>query len=408
MIVPVIRGRIGNWRYYTGLMSFGQVREYVTASIGELHQAQCLDELLQRALTSNYTAIKEYILRDDERFFNALILAIYDGDPQWLEVEFDGEDFTNVGFLKFSGEETIFPVDGQHRVAGIKAALEEDEELISETIPVVFIAHSQSETGRTRTRKLFSTLNRRAKPVGQNENIALDEDDVCSILTRKLLTEYELFSGDNVVNAKGKQISSSNEKAFTSLIALYQSVCIIVQKELGLTDKKFKAYQLYRPSEETILRLSDKVHNVFDSFVNNTGVIQKYLGETSQNKAAAFRNKDGGNILFRPIILTNYIYVAITISTNENISIENAFVRLNRIPQNLNEKPWKGLLWDGEKIINRLSHTTIRQLLIFMTGSDILKQKEYSGLVNAFARSLSMEAIEVEDFLKEYRDIGLR
>ena len=98
-------------------MTFEQVAEYVTTSIGELYQAQCLDELLQRELTSNYSAIKEYLLNDEERFFNALILAIYDGDPQWLEIEFENHDFCNVGFLQFSGKEVIFPVDGQHRPA---------------------------------------------------------------------------------------------------------------------------------------------------------------------------------------------------------------------------------------------------------------------------------------------------
>lgn len=189
MLLPVIRGKIGNWRYYTGLMTFKQVAEYITPSIGELYQAKCLDELLQRELTTNYEAIRDYILKDGERFFNALILAIYDGDPQWLEAEFENESFTNVGFLSFSGNENIFPVDGQHRVAGIKAAIEENDALSSETIPVVFIAHAQSDEGRKRTRKLFSTLNRRAKPVGQNENIALDEDDACAIITRILGVE---------------------------------------------------------------------------------------------------------------------------------------------------------------------------------------------------------------------------
>lgn len=216
MIIPVIRGKIGNWRYYSGLMTFEQVAEYVTTSIGELYQAQCLDELLQRELTSNYSAIKEYLLNDEERFFNALILAIYDGDPQWLEIEFENHDFCNVGFLQFSGKEVIFPVDGQHRVAGIKAAIEEKKELGKETVPVIFIAHSQTPDGRTRTRKLFSTLNRRAKPVGQNENIALDEDDVCSVITRDLIQEFPLFSNDRVVNSKGKQIPNNNNEAFTS------------------------------------------------------------------------------------------------------------------------------------------------------------------------------------------------
>ena len=112
-------------------MTFSQVSQNVTASINEIYEASCLDEILQRALTDNFASIKNYILKDSERFFNAVILAIYNGDPQWLEVEFNDEEseFTNVGFLEFSGEETIFPVDGQHRVAGIREALREDPSL---------------------------------------------------------------------------------------------------------------------------------------------------------------------------------------------------------------------------------------------------------------------------------------
>ena len=134
MKIPVIKGKIGEWVYYAGVMQFGQIAEHVTASINDLYKASCLSELLQRALTRNYEAIRDYILNDKERFFNAVILAIYNGDPQWLEVEFNEEEsmYTNVGFLQFSGGEVIFPVDGQHRVAGIIYALSQDPSLAKE------------------------------------------------------------------------------------------------------------------------------------------------------------------------------------------------------------------------------------------------------------------------------------
>ena len=37
MKVPVIRGKIGNWKYYSGVMSFKDISESVTASIGEIY-----------------------------------------------------------------------------------------------------------------------------------------------------------------------------------------------------------------------------------------------------------------------------------------------------------------------------------------------------------------------------------
>ena len=49
---------------------------------------------------------------------------MYDGDPQWSELELEYEDFRtfSVGILDLRGDETIFPVDGQHRVEGIRKA----------------------------------------------------------------------------------------------------------------------------------------------------------------------------------------------------------------------------------------------------------------------------------------------
>lgn len=163
MKIPVIRGKIGNWTYYLGVMSFKAIASTVKPSIGEIYQASCLDELFQRELTENYNEITQYLLKDQERFFNAIILAIFDGNPQWLEVEFPEaeREYTNVGFLEMSGNETIFPVDGRHRVKGIIEALAINEALANEQVPVIFVAHKQTEVGRKRTRKLFLTLNRR-------------------------------------------------------------------------------------------------------------------------------------------------------------------------------------------------------------------------------------------------------
>ena len=103
---------------------------------------------------------------------------------------------------------------------------------------------------------------------------------------------------------------------------------------------------MYRPSAEDISQLSNSVHELFDAFIDETDVIKTYLSAMEQ-KSAAFRNKAGGNILFRPIVLTNYIEVAIKLSKEKHISIHEAFAKLNRIPQDLNAAPWLGLLWDG-------------------------------------------------------------
>ena len=400
MKIPVIRGKIGDWIYYSGTMTFSQVSENVTASINEIYEASCLDEILQRALTDNFASIKNYILKDSERFFNAVILAIYNGDPQWLEVEFNDEEseFTNVGFLEFSGEETIFPVDGQHRVAGIREALREDPSLAKEQLPVIFIAHSDDPKGRKRTRKLFSTLNRRAKPVGQNENIALDEDDVCSIITREVIQEIPLFMRKNIVNSLGKQIPNANNTAITSLIALYQCVDLLVKHKLeteGIRGKKYSDYKLYRPQDEVIDSIRGYIFSVFESFVNHTAVIREYLSENSEEKAKKFRNSEGGNLLFRPIAFTEYFEAAFWLQDRGgDTTYDNAFISLNTVDLDIGKAPWLGLVWDGSKIISKASKTTIRYLLVFLADSTVMTEKDIQKLVRDYASGTNRSEAE--------------
>ncbi len=400
MKIPVIRGKIGDWIYYSGTMTFSQVSENVTASINEIYEASCLDEILQRALTDNFASIKNYILKDSERFFNAVILAIYNGDPQWLEVEFNDEEseFTNVGFLEFSGEETIFPVDGQHRVAGIREALREDPSLAKEQLPVIFIAHSDDPKGRKRTRKLFSTLNRRAKPVGQNENIALDEDDVCSIITREVIQEIPLFMRKNIVNSLGKQIPNANSTAITSLIALYQCVDLLVKHKLateGIRGKKYSDYKLYRPQDEVIDSIRGYIFSVFESFVNHTAVIREYLSENSEEKAKKFRNSEGGNLLFRPIAFTEYFEAAFWLQDRGgDTTYDNAFISLNTVDLDIGKAPWLGLVWDGSKIISKASKTTIRYLLVFLADSTVMTEKDIQKLVRDYASGTNRSEAE--------------
>lgn len=392
MKIPVIRGKIGNWRYYAGTMTFAQVSSRVDPSINELFPASCLDELLQRNLTDNYKDIKEYIENDSERFFNSLILALYDGDPQWLEVEFNGEfnSVFNVGFLELPDNVVIFPVDGQHRVAGIKKALIDNPELSTEQVPVIFIAHQNDPDGRRRTRKLFSTLNRRAKPVGENSQIALDEDDVNAIVVRELINECTLFKGSRLVNHSGKQIPSGDTMAFTSLVTLYQCNAILIQDYLNMSSSTFKKYQLYRPEEEKITELTNYCNSFWLQFSTHLNVIVEYL-QQEQNAAISYRNASGGNVLFRPVVMTEFIKAVCEIKKKTGKTFERILSDYNEVPMNLAEDPWKGVLWDGARIVTRANKTLIKYLLIYMVDHALLSASEKEKMMSLYRAAINFE-----------------
>ena len=78
-----------------------------------------------------------------------------------------------------------------------------------------------------RTRRLFSTLNRHACNRSVfTELIILDEDDIVAITCRHLIEKHPLFTDGKISLQKQKALNSKDQRSFTSVIALYQTMDI--------------------------------------------------------------------------------------------------------------------------------------------------------------------------------------
>ena len=116
--------------------------------------------------------------------------------------------------------------------------------------------------GMEKSRRLFTTLNRYAKPVTMDDIIALDEDDSVAIATRYLLENCVLFDGKRVTKSKNKAIQEKDKDSITSIITLYQcnkELLKIFRQERKQThpepirDKKsLTDYLKFRPNEYEI------------------------------------------------------------------------------------------------------------------------------------------------------------
>ena len=341
MKTRAIRANIGDWIYYVSTLTFKEVKDFVSPINEELHKSKTLSDMLQRTLTTNADSIKRYIINQKERFFNALVLAVYDGAPNWHEVEldFDGNDsFFNLGLLEFSGSEKIFPVDGQHRVEGIKRALAEKPELGDEEIPVIFIAHKNTEDGMRRSRRLFSTLNRYAKPVKLSDIIALDEDDSVAIITRELMIEMPLFADKRIINPKQKAIPPTNQTAFTNIISLYECntelLKLFLQLKFNLgkmtTKTKIDEYCRFRREESEIAEYKKLVFDFWQSLAEKVDVVAKYLEKSvDSSPASELRNANGGHLLFRPVGQKPFVNAAISLYLLNGNDWSKAMNKLN-------------------------------------------------------------------------------
>ena len=74
--------------------------------------------------------------------------------------------------------------------------------LDSDEVSVLLISNEDTKDDddfRSKLRRIFTALNRHAKPTTTVENISIDEDDIAAISARRLLNDIELFrqSGDD-------------------------------------------------------------------------------------------------------------------------------------------------------------------------------------------------------------------
>lgn len=407
MNIPAIKGKIGNTIFYSANLTMGQIARIVVPVNKELYSAKSIRDQLQRSLNDNYLRIKEYIISHSDRFFNALVLAVYDGDPMWTEIryELDDEHYSDVGILSFNGKERIFPVDGQHRVEGIKAALKENPDLEGEQLCVMLIGHSDTPEGKKKSRRIFSTLNRYAKPVKLGDIIALDEDDVVAIATRYQLESNPLFMEDRVRATNSIAVSVSDKRSFTSLIALYKCnlelfKCFYKQRNgVILKPNKFKDYLKNRPSDEEINAFNDYLTSFWTHFIQVFPEIGAYIADNRVNAAESFRsNEDGGNILFRPVSLTPLIASIVTVALYNNIEQLDAVLEsYSNIERTVSASPWERIIWDPIKhqMITRTGGL-VKYMMISMYDSIILRPREKEKLIADFQSIFGIEYAEAE------------
>jgi DNA sulfur modification protein DndB len=365
--LPALKCFVGDRYFYASSMTFSQVSERVMPS-DQLVTSKALDELIQRTLTDRSKEIARYIETQGQRFFNSLVLAVFEGEPEWLDIRLLDSDFlptdideaqidrfnSKIGLLRLSGAEQVFALDGQHRVEGIKQALRDHPELGDQEVSVLLISHRAGDEGKERTRRLFTTLNRYARPVSKYEKIALDEDDALAIVTRRLLNDHPALGGTRTAYSKTSSILPSNRVSLTTLPVVYDIASLLVRdRNVGGETWTTSRIAYPRPSDEKLDLLFATVSEFWDELARWSpefalAAAADDRGRTEMN----MRSRDGGGVVFRPIMqLALAGVVRQWIDRGESIS--DAFGRLSAVPRQLTDEVWRKVIWDpvGRKMI---------------------------------------------------------
>lgn len=431
--LPALKGRMGKWAFYTTLMTLDEVNERIYLS-DEIYQNKSLSDMVQRSVKFGRAEnIASYLKNEDERFFPAMVVAVFEGEPNWLEFSIskqneelqfdpttlDRAKLDSFGFLSLSGDEQLFPLDGQHRLAGIREALSDpnnaNQYLGSEEVTVMLVAHQPSDTGRMRSRRLFTTLNKRAVSVKKHETIALDEDDVMAIATRHLVEKFDPLSREGIVSFRtNANISTSDTKIFTAIVTLYDLLFDLfkVISKRSSDDLKYN-----RPDDEWTDVYRSCAEAFFTSLMDVFPEIKRCLtGNDPEKVISENRRLDGGHFLFRPVGLRMMAQL-VAEAAKPSISaafedpkqspsevkkqavsaIEKAVATYSALPTELAEKPYAGLIFDPDTHKISVGRTAIVRDVI-LKHYDLIKPSVDKTLTSRIKRSIG-EAYSAEDFL---------
>lgn len=353
-LLPALRAVVGDWNYYVTTLTFREVAALVKAP-DEIHERKKLADWIQRsAIDKHASEISTYLQKTPQRFLGSLIVGVYGGAPNWTPVavnipEEDGiaeELIANlegrIGLLHFSGAEKLFAIDGQHRVAGIKEALLEispDDALFEDSLSAIFVAHDpKTEIGKQRTRRLFTTVNKKAKIVSKAARIALDEDDGFAIVTRRLIDSHWLFEDERkfVLYGSTGSLPSTDSTSITSVVGLYELV-----KDLHFGDSDFGKERSDESSIEDHLQYCS---DYFDELLN---VIPEYkdVFVKAKHKPGYYRTPERNHMLFRPMGQRTFAR-AVQLLVSRGITLSDAVTDLAGAELYLQNDEWQYILWD--------------------------------------------------------------
>ncbi|AOY46590.1 TPA: DGQHR domain-containing protein [Vibrio cholerae] len=398
--LPAIRSKVGDWIFYSTSLTFNEVNRFIKQP-DEIHERKGLSTWIQReAIETHSKAISDYINDNEQRFLGALVVGVYEGSPNWvpLDIAFDGalvdvpssqkECISDkLGFLTLSGVEKIFAIDGQHRVAGIKKSVTSDVgiDFDKEEVTTIFVSHdSATSEGKLRTRRLFTTLNKKAKRISKSAQIALDEDNGFAIVTRNIIDEYWLFEDSrlHISYTSTGSIRADSENTITSVVGLYEIV-----RDL-YSSKTKSEFEGNRPSDFEIKKHTDYCIKFFDYLIDNCAEYNNVF--KLRNKKASYFRINENHLLFRPIG-QRVLARALSVLVNRGEGFDNSMKKLLSVDFNIRNEQWNHIVWnpiDKKMISNRIAIAE-SQLLTLAGFKPESKKKEND--LNVFLKEIKSQ-----------------
>lgn len=440
-------------RFAAQLPLFNDKRDKDTGEI--IIDKSTIDEIQQRPLDwSRQAPLAQYLAARETHKFPAVLVVIskpWVDDPNSDEWDQSGKairpatDFLpldsqgRVGMLDLSEDVTIYALDGQHRLMGVRGLMDlirdgkltrlkktgkpekgsplmidelaetysiskaELQSLAAERIGIEFIPSvvpgETRQQARRRVRSVFVHVNRMAAPLSKGQLAQLDEDDGFAIVARHVAVEHPMLS-----TAKNRiEWNRPNLAERSSALTTLQTVQEMASHFLGQRDEfknwrqKEKGLIPMRPDDEELAKGFDEFKMLWDKMAklpsykkldqgSDTGSLRRFKHD---------KNPGEGHLLFRPIgqmVLAHAVGRLI----KDNYDLDSIFEKLIRYDKDggfrmdTASSIWYMVLFDpirGRMVKSGFGTALAQRLLGYLLGGGIADEKEREKLREDLAKA---------------------
>jgi DNA sulfur modification protein DndB len=220
-----VRGRQAASDFYIAMCSLKSVAKLFTFKDADIPAEQRAQRTLRK---SRIPRIRDYVLQNSEDYTFSSVTVSVDGKITFNPISKSNVD---LGTISISQDAAILINDGQHRVAAIKEAIEENPDLGRDKISVVFFEDLKLE----KSQQMFADLNKHAVKPTKSLGILYDRRNDFAAFVVEMIKVIKVFY--NTTEMEKTSISNRSTKLFT-LSGLELATKNLLGKDKNLTENK--------------------------------------------------------------------------------------------------------------------------------------------------------------------------
>ena len=357
--IPALRGEFGSFEYWLTTMHVGELTRNITIpkdmpDWGSL----TLEERYQRDLNLNRVKrdIAPYFANEEDRFTSALVLAVFNDEGMSFEplqslggtqgmAPLYQSAADNIGFLTFSGGEVFIPLDGQHRAKALKYAVSgvddsnkpipnvaANMDLATDDVAVILVRFEKDKS-----RHIFNKINRYAKATQKGQNLITDDDDQIAVITRQMVGEEGVLP-TRLVRVQSNTLSRVAPE-FTTIATMYDANKAIA---------KMLFPEIKRPESATATEaklIAEKATQIWELLLDEIELFAKAVADPSEAGDQTRRDIREDTLLGKPLGQLSLVRGGLEIANRHpDLSCSAICDRLNRLPWDLDDPDWHGVL----------------------------------------------------------------